>query len=1394
MAPPRSPVSAGATLRHLPRRRPNARPSRARAAFAGLAAAVAASLFGATPAHARADSAWHPLADRVFHEVAQTIDTPNALVPNAIAEGPDGFLWLGGDAGLLRWDGYAFRAYPAETGRPSGMSAVDVNVLFRDVAGHLWAGTYSGGLGRYDPREERLTNVPLTGGRCAGQHIWSLADDAAGGLFVGCRGGLVRLDPTGAQITDPARAPGQPATTPDIDVFALLRDRQGVLWAGTHHGVWRSTDNGHSFSAFSALAGPSMSVGMITEDVRGQLWVGTGQHGTYMISADRGRTQQIPATAPRSPGETAIYTNAVVEIAPGLIWIATDGNGIIEVDADTLRTSLIQRDPFVPNGLPSNSVSTIYRDRAGLIWVATNAGLLTYNAAAAGIMTVFGDPRRPASLPSDSVISLRTASDGTLWAGQQADGFTILDPKGRRATGLPGRRILAIAPAPPPAPAGDMLLGTDHGLYQADATGRVRGDLTVPGLTPGGSIDVLNTIGDTIWVSSLERGIWAMTLDAQGKLVTRARIAANSLTDSMPSAIAPAPGGLIAIGCDGGVNLYNPATAALERIMPDPKDPHGLPLGVVNAFHIDQQNRLWTATTNGLSILTGRDTAGHPQFRTLTAADGLPNAGVDSLIQDHAGHVWAATDRGLAVIDPRTLSVRALQRSDGLAITSYWVNSAASLPNGEVAFGGTGGITIVSPDAVIPWTYRPPVVVTAIRVGANALRMQPAADAVITVPPHANTLGVEFAALDYSAPAQNHYAYRLDGFDANWTEVDASHREANYTNLPPGAYRLHLRGSNRDGVWSEPDTTLQIDVLPAWYQTIWFRAVVLTAAIALGLAALQRWTDTLRKRQKELERQVALRTNQLSESQRQLQLSNAVLETRVAERTQALQDSEARFRAWFDHAEDAMFVVAVHPDGRFTYELLNAAVARIFSFDPATGCGRGPAELLPADYVPNELARYREATLGEPVHYETTYHGADGDRLIDTWLVPLRNATTGHVERLVGAARDLTERRALEARLAQSQKLQALGALAGGIAHDFNNILQAVAGAAMLMERRPEDQTKVVNLARSTIAAAERGTSITRRLLAFARNDALRVEALPTEDVLAGIAEVLKYTLGSAISVVTEFDPELPPILADRGQLETAIVNLGTNARDAMPAGGSLTLAACREDLELDPAHPAGLPAGAYVRIDVTDSGLGMDKGTLSRAMEPFFTTKPKGHGTGLGLPQVKGFAEQSGGQMVIFSRPGRGTTVSLWLRVAQADSLRPSSGKPSFTHRAPARETILVVDDDQLVRETLAEQLEYAGYTVPMAESGAHALRMLREGLRPDGMICDLSMPGMDGVQTIQSARAELPHLRCFLLTGYAGERAALDSAGDFTVLRKPITANALIAQIEESLSTVRV
>jgi signal transduction histidine kinase/ActR/RegA family two-component response regulator len=397
---------------------------------------------------------------------------------------------------------------------------------------------------------------------------------------------------------------------------------------------------------------------------------------------------------------------------------------------------------------------------------------------------------------------------------------------------------------------------------------------------------------------------------------------------------------------------------------------------------------------------------------------------------------------------------------------------------------------------------------------------------------------------------------------------------------------------------------------------------------------------------------------------------------------------------------------------------------------------------------------------------------------------------------------EIGERRQAESALLQAQKVQAVGQLAGGIAHDFNNILQAVSGGVALIRKRAGDPAAVERLAGMVEDAARRGTSITRRLLAFARREELRPDALDLGELLAGLQEILSATLGARIRVEVDAEPGLPAVLADRGQLETVLVNLATNARDAMPGGGSLTLSARRE--RVAEGQTPGLAPGDYLCLGVVDTGEGMDSVTLARAAEPFFTTKPLGQGTGLGLAMARSFAEGSGGALGIESERGQGTRILLWLPVAvpaAATGRDPAAAPPASRAPRPAdgpREArLLLVDDDAMVRAVLAAQLAEAGFTVAEAADGAETLRLMgaAAGEAPfDVLVTDLAMPGMDGVALIREAQRLRPALPAILLTGYAGDVAALAvgeaiGRGAFALLRKPVTGAQLADQVAAML-----
>lgn len=384
---------------------------------------------------------------------------------------------------------------------------------------------------------------------------------------------------------------------------------------------------------------------------------------------------------------------------------------------------------------------------------------------------------------------------------------------------------------------------------------------------------------------------------------------------------------------------------------------------------------------------------------------------------------------------------------------------------------------------------------------------------------------------------------------------------------------------------------------------------------------------------------------------------------------------------------------------------------------------------------------------------------------------------------------DVTDRRAAEQALRQAQKLEAVGQLTGGIAHDFNNLLAVVLGNLELASKRAPDDPRLRSLLDNAAQAAQRGASLTQRMLAFARRQDLNPEPVNIPDLVLGMAELLRRSIGPSIRIETRFPLGLPRARVDANQLELALLNLAVNARDAMPEGGSIVISAHEQMIGHQDADAgeARLPAGRYFCLSLTDNGSGMDEETLAHATEPFFTTKGVGKGTGLGLAMVHGLAAQSGGRLTLESRAGQGTTATICLPVAE-EVVRPAPvaeitlGVEAETSDAPsekAAQRVLVVDDDPLVLSATAAMLEDLDYIVTEASSAQEGLRILEAGAEFDAVLTDQAMPGMTGVQLAAVIAARWPGVPVVLGTGYA--ELPPDARADMMRLGKPFSREGL-------------
>jgi PAS domain S-box-containing protein len=510
------------------------------------------------------------------------------------------------------------------------------------------------------------------------------------------------------------------------------------------------------------------------------------------------------------------------------------------------------------------------------------------------------------------------------------------------------------------------------------------------------------------------------------------------------------------------------------------------------------------------------------------------------------------------------------------------------------------------------------------------------------------------------------------------------------------------------------------------------------------------------------------------------------------EAEEELRRSEQRFRLLVQSVTDYA-IYMLDPEGRVSS--WNAGAEHFKGYSAAEIMG----EHFSRFYTEEDRAAGVPATALETARREGRFEAEgwrvrkDGSRFWASVIIdPIRDEE-GELIGFAKVTRDLTEKRAIEEQLRQSQKMEAVGQLTGGLAHDFNNLLTGISGSLEMMQVRMA-QGRTAEFDRYFMAAqgaVRRASALTHRLLAFSRRQTLDPQPTNVNRLISGLEDLVRRTMGPSVQVEVVGAAGLWPTLVDPNQLDNAILNLCINARDAMPAGGKLTIETANRWMDERAARQQDLPVGQYVSVCVTDTGTGMTPEVVAKAFDPFFTTKPLGEGTGLGLSMIYGFARQSGGQVRIYTEPGQGTTMCLYLPRHHEEAppeeedifLAPQEG-------AGEGEVVLVIDDEPTIRMLIAEVLAESGYAVIEAPDGPAGLRVLESNAKIDLLITDVGLPGgLNGRQVADAARVTRPDLKVLFITGYAENavvgRARLEKG--MYVLTKPFQMEVLAERIRE-------
>jgi signal transduction histidine kinase/ligand-binding sensor domain-containing protein/CheY-like chemotaxis protein len=830
-----------------------------------------------------------------------------------------GFMWFGTEDGLNKYDGYEFKVYRHDSQDSNSLSDNWVRALYEDPSGAIWIGTRNGGLNRFDPLSERFTHYrhdPNSAESLGNDFVSTIHEDRAGALWIGTRGGgLNKLDRETGSFAHFNHDPDVPNSLSDDGVSTIYEDRAGALWVGTVGGGLNRFDREKNiFTSFKNNPADPESLGndfvfTIYEDRAGALWVGTIGGGLNRLDREKGkfiRYQHNPAD-PNSLSQDNV--RALYEDKNGGFWVGTQGGGLDKLDRETGEFSHHQNSLANADSLSNNYIFTIYEDRSGIIWVATDGGGVSRFNPNRKFVSYRNDPADPYSLNNNLVLSIYEDRAGVLWVGTADGGLNRLDPQTGRFThykhdpasssSLSARNVSSILEDR----AGSFWVGTDSGgLNKLD---RQTGSFTHYKY----NADDPHSLGDNevgpvyedrsgnLWVATLSGGLNKM--DRQTGRFTRylANPDDRYSTDNSVTAICEDASGRFWIGTRGGLKKFDRESGQFTHYRNDPANPATLGNDYISALYEDESGRFWIGTKYGLDLFDRESET----FAHFTEKDGLPSSTINNLFSDGNGRLWIATNRGLSRFDSQSGAFRNYDADDGLQANEFNPGAAFKSPRGEIFFGGVNGFTRFYPEKVADSSFSPPIVITAIKKldNSGSLNQRIAAGDQLDLSYRDYLVSFEFAALDFTNPQKNQYAYMLEGFDENWIQC-GTRREAFYTNLDGGNYTFKVKGTNSDGVWNEQATVIRVNISPPPWKTWWAYLLYGLALAGAVIAYVRIRTAGQARRMRALDALVAKRTQQLKE--KNIKLETAQIELKEAKETaDAANQAKSTFLANMSH-------------------------------------------------------------------------------------------------------------------------------------------------------------------------------------------------------------------------------------------------------------------------------------------------------------------------------------------------------------------------------------------------------------------------------------------------------------------------------------------------------------
>ena len=1175
---------------------------------------------------------------------------------NCILQDRQGFMWFGTEDGLNKYDGYTFTVYRHDPYVTYSLSNNYVLSMMEAADGSIWIGT-RGGLNKFNRTEEKFTRYPIPETprqSFNSDYVWTIHEDAGGELWIGTDGGgLAAFDRKAGKFTRYNSQADDFQGLGAHPVLAIFEDAEGILWIGTDGGGLNKFDRtSGKITRYQTQAGNAHGISdntvrSICANAGGGLWVGTGMGGLNKFDpkTERFSCYQNQATDPHSLSNNSV--NSVFSDRSGKLWVGTRG-GLHQFDGRDETFTRYQHRENERQSISSNNILSIFEDAGGILWVGTQGGGLNkFDGKGREFVHYHNQPDDPKSLSHNFVRSIYEDSGCTLWIGTQGGGLNRFDRTTKTfrhyLDPLGSTTVFAVFEDR----AGTMWIGTSDGLFK---TGRKKDVFTgyhnradnPKSLSHNIVRCVYEDSGGTLWIGTQGGGL--NRFDRTTETFTRYLHQSENPQgpgNTVVFSIIEDRAGILWVGTSGGLIEFDRKEKTWICHNNLAGDTASISDNTVASIYEDSRNILWIGTRGGLNRYDRRNKV----FSHYREKDGLPNDVIYGILEDRQGRLWLSTNKGISRFNPETETFTNYDERDGLQSDEFNAGAFHQGRSGRMYFGGLNGFNEFVPDQVKDNAYVPPVVITKLLLfnqpvsvhDRTVLRQDIGATKEIVFKHTDYIFAFEFSALNYRQSEKNRFSYRLEGFDKDWIDTDHKHRRATYTNLPPGEYQFRVKASNDDGCWNEEGASMKITVLPPFWKTWWFRALLALAMISLVVFVYWLRTRSMRVRNEELSEL----NKQLDSSNRKLAVSNQDLNRAISElkqTNQKLEASEEKYRNLIQQSNDAIYLLY---DKKF--EVINDKFQQIFGLTlEEVNCPDFDFMDLVAPKSKAFVAeKSRRMEAGEDVEsvYEFTALAKDGKELdaeVSTSHIKYKNGIATQ-----GILKDITQRKKLEQQLIQTQKMEAIGTLAGGIAHDFNNLLTVISGYAEMALAKTGDNHDVKQNLLTICSASKKAETLTSQILAFSRKQIFQPMILDVNMVISELDKMMRRLIGEDINIEKRLVLHLPGIKADPSQIEQIIINLIVNARDAVntrtdkASEKKITIETGTSHLdESYVAHHPGSQTGLHVFLAVSDNGCGMTEEIKQKAFEPFFTTKKKGKGTAWDWPPCM---ELSGKTRAIF-------------------------------------------------------------------------------------------------------------------------------------------------------------